>query len=56
MQVPRSEWTNIWVDSLVLLCEGAHSIPIQLIILHNMIAHTVQVLKPLRYIKCAFKM
>ena len=30
MQVPRSEWTNIWVDSLVLLCEGVHSIPIQL--------------------------
>ena len=27
MQVPRSEWTNIWVDSLVLLCL---SIPIQL--------------------------
>ena len=27
MQVP---WTNIWVDSLVLLCEGVHSIPIQL--------------------------
>ena len=30
MQVPRSEWTNIWVDSLVLLCEGVLSIPIQL--------------------------
>ena len=45
MQVSRSEWTNIWVNSLVLLCEGVHSIPI--IILHNTIAHTVQVLKPL---------
>ena len=30
MQVPRSVWTNIWVDSLVLLCEGVLSIPIQL--------------------------
>ena len=30
MQVPRSEWTNIWVDSLVLLCEGVLAIPIQL--------------------------
>ena len=29
MQVPRSEWTNIWLDSLVL-CEGVLSIPIQL--------------------------
>ena len=31
MQVPTSEWTNIWVDSLVLLREGVLSIPIQLI-------------------------
>ena len=30
MQVPRSEWTNVWVDSLILLCEGVLSIPIQL--------------------------
>ena len=30
MQIPRSEWTNIWVDSLVLLCEGVLSIPIPL--------------------------
>ena len=30
MQIPRSEWTNIWVDSLALLCEGVLSIPIQL--------------------------
>ena len=22
MQVPKSEWTNIWEDSVVLFCEG----------------------------------